>query len=122
MNWKPRHSAPNDGSSIDVWDSVFERRVCDVSFEDGEWTSEYACWSGQFYWWRPHPTYPPKTPGGAKYNHVYTVAFSVHTDHIASTVPNRMILEALRLRVEEIAESNTVEEAIGCPDETNENI
>ncbi len=57
-----------------------------------------------------------------KYNHAYTLAFSVNTDrHKECPVDPAEIMEAIALRIVEITTNKEWDEAIGLPYDSYEN-
>lgn len=57
-----------------------------------------------------------------KYNHAYTLGFSVNTDQpCGEPIINLEVMEALLLRIIDLTKNNEWDEALGLPYDTYEN-
>lgn len=57
-----------------------------------------------------------------KYDHAFTIAFSLKSDNEAEEVTEEELLDALRKRVYDIEKNKEVFEAVGLPFDTFENV
>jgi hypothetical protein len=58
-----------------------------------------------------------------RYNHMYTIAFEVQSDHPAEQVQEHEILSGLAGRLQDlIAHKGLIREAVGEPDDTVDNV
>ncbi len=55
-----------------------------------------------------------------KYNHVFTIAFSVESNNDGESVSKEELMEGLLKRVKEIKDTGEIEEACGVPVDTFE--
>lgn len=57
MKWRPKDTAPKDGTQFMVWDPA-NGLITRVSWEEGGWISHCEMWSGNFTYWMPRPRGP----------------------------------------------------------------
>lgn len=56
-----------------------------------------------------------------KFNHIFTIAFSVDTDNDGENVTKEELMDSLRAKVSELEQTGEIEDMVGLPIETFEN-